>query len=76
MKTLRTTLPGASTLAALLLLLLLLAGPAASRAQEEAGGAVPLFNGKDLTGWVVAPDDGGHWKVVDGAIDYHARSES
>ncbi len=29
---------------------------------------VPLFNGKDLTGWKTHPDDKGKWEVVDGAI--------
>ncbi len=35
-----------------------------------------LFNGKDLTGWKVPEGDNGHWKVVDGVIDYDARSEA
>ncbi len=35
-----------------------------------------LFNGRDLSGWVVPEGDGGHWKVVDGVIDYDARSEA
>lgn len=35
-----------------------------------------LFNGEDLSGWVVPEGDGGHWKVVDGVIDYDARSEA
>jgi hypothetical protein len=39
-------------------------------------GFVALFNGKDLTGWKVPAGDGGHWKVVDGAIDYDAQSEA
>ncbi len=39
-------------------------------------GFVSLFNGKDLTGWKVPEGDNGHWKVVDGAIDCDARSES
>jgi type 1 glutamine amidotransferase len=46
------------------------AGPAFS------GEFVPLFNGKDLSGWTVPAGDGGHWKVVDGAIDYDAGSEA
>jgi hypothetical protein len=37
---------------------------------------VSLFNGKDLTGWKVPAGDNGHWKVVDGAIDYDAESEA
>jgi hypothetical protein len=39
-------------------------------------GFVALFNGRDLTGWRVPEGDGGHWKVVDGVIDYDARSEA
>ncbi len=45
-------------------------------AAYEADGYVPLFNGKDLTGWKVPEGDNGHWKVVEGVIDYDARSES
>ena len=36
----------------------------------------PLFNGEDLTGWQIPEGDGGHWKVVDGVIDYDAESEA
>jgi hypothetical protein len=39
-------------------------------------GFVSLFNGKDFTGWKVPEGDGGHWKIVDGVIDYDARSEA
>ena len=35
-----------------------------------------LFNGRDLRGWKVPEGDNGHWKVVDGVIDYDARSEA
>jgi len=35
-----------------------------------------LFNGKDLTGWKVPAGDNGHWRVIDGVIDYDAGSES
>lgn len=35
-----------------------------------------LFNGKDLSGWVIPEGDNGHWKVVDGVIDYDAQSEA
>ena len=53
-------------------LALVLAMPAA---RPEAQGAVPagftsLFNGKDLTGWKIPEGDGGHWKVVDGVIEF------
>ena len=36
----------------------------------------PLFNGKDFTGWKVPAGDNGHWRVVDGVIDYDAESEA
>jgi len=36
----------------------------------------PLFNGKDLTGWKVPEGDNGHWKVINGVIDYDAQSEA
>jgi len=39
-------------------------------------GFVPLFNGKDLSEWVVPEGDNGHWKVLDGVIDYDASSEA
>ena len=47
--------------------------------QSEGGppaGFVSLFNGTDLSGWKVPEGDNGHWKVVDGVIDYDARSEA
>ena len=47
-----------------------------ARAQGLPAGFVPLFNGKDLAGWKVPAGDNGHWKVVDGVIDYDARSEA
>ena len=42
-------------------------------AEEE--GFEPLFNGQDLSGWKIPVGDNGHWKVVDGVIDYDALSE-
>src|SRR6266849_5858101 len=39
-------------------------------------GFMPLFNGQNLTGWKVPKGDNDHWKVVDGVIDYDARSEA
>jgi hypothetical protein len=47
----------------------------ASRA-ADADGFVSLFNGRDLSGWKIPQGDNGHWKVVNGVIDYDARSES
>jgi len=51
------------------------------RAVNDSGSDVPagyrpLFNGQDLSGWKVPQGDGGHWKVIDGVIDYDARSEA
>jgi len=42
----------------------------------EMDGYVSLFNGKDLTGWIIPEGDNGHWSVINGVIDYDARSES
>jgi hypothetical protein len=39
-------------------------------------GFISLFNGRDLTGWRVPAGDNGHWRVLDGVIDYDARSEA
>jgi hypothetical protein len=48
----------------------------AAPADTAPEGFVALFNGRDLSGWKVPPGDNGHWKVVNGVIDYDARSES
>ena len=37
---------------------------------------VPLFNGRDLAGWKIPAGDNGHWRVVNGVIDYDAESEA
>jgi hypothetical protein len=39
-------------------------------------GFTSLFNGRDLAGWVAPAGDNGHWKVLDGVIDYDAQSEA
>ncbi len=49
--------------------------PSASPAKEEPA-FTSLFNGVDLTNWKIPEGDNGHWKVIDGVIDYDARSES
>jgi hypothetical protein len=56
----------------------LILGAVSSNAAAQAlpAGFVSLFNGKDLGGWTVPAGDNGHWKVVDGVIDYDARSEA
>ena len=43
---------------------------------EAPEGFISLFNGKDLSGWKIPEGDNGHWKVVDGVIDYDAQSEA
>ena len=64
--------PGAA-LAALALALAATLGAAPGPAEE---GFVSLFDGKDLSNFKVPEGDNGHWKVVDGVIDYDARSEA
>ena len=50
---------------------------AAAQTPPAATGAwTSLFNGRDLSGWKVPEGDNGHWKVVDGVIDYDAESEA
>jgi hypothetical protein len=49
--------------------------PQAAGVQAPAG-FVALFNGRDLSGWTVPEGDNGHWRVVDGVIDYDAESEA
>ncbi len=44
--------------------------------QEVPKGFVSLFNGKDFTNWKVPEGDNGHWKILDGVIDYDAESEA
>jgi hypothetical protein len=44
--------------------------------QRGAAEFVPLFNGRDLSGWKVPAGDNGHWRVVGGTIDYDAESEA
>jgi hypothetical protein len=54
-----------------------LLSPGARAADNEApAGFVSLFNGKDFANWKVPEGDNGHWKIVDGVIDYDAASES
>ena len=57
--------------------LLSLAAPAVvlGAGNEPPAGFVTLFNGRDLAGWTVPEGDNGHWKVMDGVVDYDAQSE-
>jgi hypothetical protein len=45
-------------------------------AADAPPGFTSLFNGKDFAGWKVPEGDGGHWKIVDGVIDYDAESQA
>jgi len=72
MRSIRSALP----LVAALLLALALAAPAAAQTAQLPAGFVALFNGKDFTGWKVPDGDNGHWKIVDGVIDYDAQSDA
>jgi len=45
-------------------------------AQEAPEGFTSLFNGRDFTNWKVPEGDNGHWKIIDGVIDYDAESEA
>lgn len=60
------------------ILLLLSAFPCLALASPDPApeGFQSLFNGKDLSGWVIPEGDNGHWKVLDGVIDYDAQSEA
>ncbi len=62
-----------------ILTILLIMFPLASVKTQVGGpseGSVSLFNGKDLSGWEIPEGDNGHWKVLEGVIDYDAESES
>src|SRR5262245_53306943 len=60
-----------------LCLLSLVAPPAAPGADNAPPpGFVALFNGRDFANWKVPEGDNGHWKVLDGVIDYDAESEA
>src|SRR5687767_12439631 len=61
-----------------LIILSLLVAPffAFAADNQPPAGFVPLFNGKDFTNWKVPEGDNGHWKIIDGVIDYDAASEA
>ncbi len=44
--------------------------------QQVPDGFVSMFNGKDLSDWKIPDGDNGHWKVLNGVIDYDAQSEA
>ena len=51
-------------------------GAMPSAQSDPPPGFVSIFNGRDLTGWKIPEGDNGHWKVLDGVIDYDAGSEA
>ena len=65
-----------------ILLLVLVVGRTVDGQEKKTGalaaprGFTSLFNSYDFTGWTPPEGDNGHWKVVDGVIDYDARSEA
>ena len=60
-----------------IIIALLLAPLFVFAAENQApAGYVSLFNGKDFTNWKVPEGDNGHWKIIDGVIDYDAQSEA
>ncbi len=67
--------PFTRTLAFLSLLVLI---PAEALAADNVPpeGFTALFNGQDFNEWTVPAGDNGHWKIVDGVIDYDAQSEA
>ena len=44
--------------------------------QKIPDGFVSLFNKKSLDNWKIPAGDNGHWKVIDGVIDYDGESEA
>ena len=52
------------------------ATPAKEKDNVAPEGFTVLFNGRDFTGWKVPEGDNGHWKIIDGVIDYDAESEA
>ena len=55
---------------------LILAASACVASNDPPPGFVALFTGRDLANWKIPAGDNGHWKVIDGVIDYDAQSES
>ncbi len=54
----------------------LMLSPFVSAKEKKSDGFVSLFDGKDLSSWKVPKGDNGHWKVLNGVIDYDAQSEA
>jgi hypothetical protein len=62
----------ASLVVACLVVACLVVAPAAGQDRNFA----PLFNGSDFSGWIIPEGDDGHWRVVNGIIDYDALSQA
>ncbi len=61
----------------ILIVILCLSCTLTSRSEKNtSNGWTSLFNGSDLSGWVIPEGDNGHWIVADGVIDYDALSEA
>lgn len=62
----------------LISLFILLLAPSGAKAQDAntPEGFTSIFSGKDFSGWKVPEGDNGHWKIIDGVIDYDAESEA
>ncbi len=60
----------------LLVFLLIAVITSAFTDSKETGEWEQIFNGRDFAGWIVPEGDGGHWRVVDGVIDYDAQSQA
>jgi len=58
------------------LFLLTFLAVSAQNNQKVPEGFISLFNGKNFTNWKVPQGDNGHWKIVNGVIDYDAESEA
>ena len=52
------------------------ATPAKEKDNVPPAGFTALFDGRDFSGWKVPEGDGGHWKILNGVIDYDAESEA
>src|SRR4030042_286200 len=44
--------------------------------KEKEESFVSLFDGKMLNSWKIPEGDNGHWKIIDGVIDYDGKSEA
>lgn len=57
-------------------LIILMGFGISAQSQKAPDGFTSLFNGKDFSNWKLPTGDNGHWKIIDGVIDYDAESEA